>query len=381
MRKRLRYILLVGLIIIFVFTNSSGQNIKKVHLLFTGDIMCHGPQIESAAFTTNEGYDFSSSFKWVTPVFKEVDLVIGNLETTFPGEPPYQGYPVFRGPDALAAALRQAGFDLLMTANNHTFDARAKGLTQTINKLQNLGLYQTGSFRNATEKELYYPLLVYKNGIKLAFLNYTYGVVGWTKRQRSIVNVIEKETIQKDIKQALLLKPDIVIAFMHWGKEYDQHEGEKQTKLANEMLKWGVDVIVGAHPHVVQPIKEVEVDLGNGAMKQGIVAYSLGNFISNQRREYTDGGILFGLNLEKDEKSGKTKVTDHYYLPIWRYIEKNKNNKLTFQVLPISVFEDNKSISLIKRKQDRAAMKRYAKHIRAHLGTFDSREKLLQKRE
>ncbi|MCP3931586.1 MAG: CapA family protein [Bacteroidetes bacterium] len=381
MRKRLRYILLVGLIIIFVFTNSSGQNIKKVHLLFTGDIMCHGPQIESAAFTINEGYDFSSSFKWVTPVFKEVDLVIGNLETTFPGEPPYQGYPVFRGPDALAAALRQAGFDLLMTANNHTFDARAKGLTQTINKLQNLGLYQTGSFRNATEKELYYPLLVYKNGIKLAFLNYTYGVVGWTKRQRSIVNVIEKETIQKDIKQALLLKPDIVIAFMHWGKEYDQHEGEKQTKLANEMLKWGVDVIVGAHPHVVQPIKEVEVDLGNGAMKQGIVAYSLGNFISNQRREYTDGGILFGLNLEKDEKSGKTKVTDHYYLPIWRYIEKNKNNKLTFQVLPISVFEDNKSISLIKRKQDRAAMKRYAKHIRAHLGTFDSREKLLQKRE
>ncbi|HFB99970.1 MAG TPA: hypothetical protein ENJ53_04115, partial [Phaeodactylibacter sp.] len=162
-------------------TPAPNDSIQKINLLFVGDIMGHRPQIKSAklskkeAIQTGKKYNYEPCFRYIKPIVEQADLAIANLEVTLPGEPPYYGYPSFRSPDELAEALRFSGFDILMTANNHSNDAGKRGVINTISTIKKNGLYQTGTFKNVEERDLFYPLLVYKKGFKIAFLNYTYG--------------------------------------------------------------------------------------------------------------------------------------------------------------------------------------------------------------
>ena len=262
---------------------------SEIKLIFAGDIMGHGPQIRSAQIVENIHYDYTDCFQHIKPIITQADLAIANLEVTLPGEPPYSGYPLFRSPDALAVALRQAGFHILLTANNHTNDGGKYGVLQTINTLYKHGLYQTGSFQSAAEREAYYPLIIYRKGFKLAFLNYTYSTNGIATKPPTIVNIIDETQMKKDFETARAMQPDFIISVMHWGAEYQQQPNQQQEQLAKKMINWGADLIIGAHPHVVQPIK-LYTNNQNDTIP---VAYSLGNFISNQRRAQTDGGLLF----------------------------------------------------------------------------------------
>ena len=269
---------------------------KTLKLLFVGDIMGHSPQITSAYDTATQTYNYSPCFQYVKPIIEQADLAIGNLEVTLPGKKPYTGYPIFKSPDALATAVKEAGFDVIVTANNHSNDGRLKGLTHTIDVLRDLKIHQTGTFKNEAEKAVYYPLMVYKNGFKLAFLNYTYSTNGIPTPKPAMVNWIDEEQIKKDIGTAKVLRPDAIIVMMHWGLEYKINESPVQQDLAKKIFNWGADLVIGAHPHVVQPIKETK----NAAGKKGVVAYSLGNFISNQQYKNTDGGLIFEIELQKE---------------------------------------------------------------------------------
>ena len=231
-----KYSFLFGFLF-FAFTLSTAQqsyssdSIARLNLLFVGDIMGHGPQIKSAEIIENEQYDYLPCFKYIRPVIEQADLAIGNLELTLPGKPPYQGYPQFRSPNELAYALRVSGFDMLVTSNNHSNDAGKLGVINTISTLKNYTFYQTGTFKNSEEKELFYPLIVYKNGFKLAFLNYTYGTNGLSTKAPTIVNLIDTTLIKNDMKLAQQLNPDAIIVMMHWGLEYKLVESSKQRML------------------------------------------------------------------------------------------------------------------------------------------------------
>jgi len=339
-----------------------------LRLIFAGDIMGHAPQIKSAEVVAGKKYDYAPCFKFVKPILERADLAIGNLELTLPGKPPYNGYPMFRSPDALADALKDAGFDILVTANNHSNDSRGAGVVSTINTLRELGFYQTGTFKNATDRGNTYPLMMYKNNFKLAFLNYTYGTNGVPTDAPTIVNLIDTVQIKKDLAEARARKPHFIIVVMHWGLEYQLTENAEQRSLAKFLIRHGADMVIGAHPHVVQPIRTERVTMPDGSAKEAIVVYSLGNFISNQQQPNTDGGILFQVDLLKQKGSPKITVANAGIIPIWRYVHKPAGGKSTFYALPIARLERNPDLLPNMAEAARAKMRQFVAGLRKRVG-------------
>jgi hypothetical protein len=276
----------------------------QLKLVFTGDIMGHDSQIASALATGEPGYDYRPCFEYLRPYLQEADLVIGNLEVTFAGAP-YKGYPAFSSPDELADALKWAGFDILVNANNHALDRGLNGMIRTIEVLDQQEIIQTGTFSDAESRVSNYPLIVEKQGIRIALLNYTYGTNGIRDRPPAIVNRIDTAVIRKDLQKAKTAHPDFILVTMHWGSEYQVRESRQQQKLATFLFEHGADVVIGSHPHVVQPIR------GDGA--GNLVVYSMGNLVSNQRTRSRDGGIAFEMVLTKDPHE----ITHFAYLPVW----------------------------------------------------------------
>ena len=336
--------------------------------------MQHKPQIKAAEISPNKSYDYESCFKYVSPIIKKADLAVGNLEVTLPGKPPYQGYPQFRSPDDLAKGLRFSGFDMMVTSNNHSNDAGKTGVINTIETLKNYGFYQTGTFKNKEERNLFYPLIVHKDNFQLGFLNYTYGTNGLKTKYPTVVNYIDTAIIKKDLALTNLINPDFTIVIMHWGKEYKLIESQEQRDLTAWLFKNGADLVIGSHPHVVQPIK---IHKNERTLTDNLVVYSMGNFISNQTKLNTDGGIMVEIDLTKNLSTEQTWLARHAYIPVWRYIQKDKKGKRHYFAVPVSAFENGNERLLKMRTADRAAMKAFVKKTRTHLGKYDGIERMI----
>jgi len=307
---------------------------EKVSLLFIGDIMGHDEQIWSAENRETHTFEYDNVFRYIKPVISEADIAIANFEVTL-GGPPYMGYPQFSSPAALAAACKNAGIDYMVTANNHAADRSKTGITETINRLDSLGIPHTGTFLNSECRDSLYPLMIKKNGISIALLNYTYGTNGVKVPEPVIVNMLDKLIITDDIKKAKSKNPDITILFLHWGTEYDTVPSKSQTDLAEYFFSLGVNLIIGSHPHVLQKMVWSKNVSGG---KEGIVVYSMGNFVSNQRKPKTDGGAI--VRIEFIKNGNALKISDAGYYLTWVYTPIEKYRKKFF-ILPCSEFENN----------------------------------------
>lgn len=279
-------------------------------LLFVGDLMQHDAQLD-AARKSDGTFDYGGCFEEVDAEIRKADLAIGNLEVPLGGKP-YTGYPAFSAPDEWLYAIRDAGFDVLLAANNHCLDRGTRGLVRTIEMFESSGLDYAGIYRDSVERAERYPLLVEKKGFRIVFLNYTYGTNGIPVTPPAIVNRIDVEQIRQDILRARQMRPDAVIACMHWGIEYELLPEASDRKLAEWLLSLGVDHVIGSHPHVVQPVEVVDT-LPDKAPH--VVVYSLGNFISNMSRVYTDGGMMVKLLLKKSPE--KAKLAGCGYSFVW----------------------------------------------------------------
>jgi poly-gamma-glutamate capsule biosynthesis protein CapA/YwtB (metallophosphatase superfamily) len=345
---------------------------NTLKLMFAGDIMSQLLQIESG-LQTDGSYDFSPCYKYIAPVLKTADVVIGNLECTLPGKPPYTGYPNFKTPDALAKALKKAGFDILVTANNHVLDAGTEGIKHTNQVIRSQNMLQTGSSSDLARHDLLYPLIFYKNGFKIALLNYAHHTNGYPLPKNMVVNSLkDMAKVKADLAKAQAMKPDFTIVFVHWGDEYQLSENSQQRGVAQLLHNWGANLVVGGHPHVVQPIKNERFT------KQGklcLTAYSLGNFISAQPFANTEGGIVLEVDLQK-KPTGITEITNHAYIPVVRYTPEIRG-KTQFYVLPVSAFE-GKEDSLNMPDDERQKMHYFAKRVRAQLGKFGTKEHFLK---
>lgn len=267
---------------------------SNASLYFAGDAMQHIAQIESA-HQADGSYSYSNCFTLVKEQISEANLAICNLEVTLGGKP-YRGYPQFSAPDEFAIALKDAGFDIMLTANNHCLDRGSRGLIRTLDILDSLGIAHVGTYRNQEERDSLYPYITTTNGIRCAILNYTYGTNGISVNPPCIVNYIDTTQILKDINKARINKADVIIACMHWGNEYVLKQNREQEQLADWLIENGVNHIIGSHPHVIQPtdIREDKFDSG-----YHFIAYSLGNYISNMSAKHTDIGIAVTLNMSK----------------------------------------------------------------------------------
>lgn len=266
-------------------------------LLFAGDAMQHKAQLEAAA--TGDGtYSYTECFEPVKDLVMDADYAVVNLETPLGGKP-YRGYPCFSAPDSYAGALIASGFDLLLTANNHTLDTRDRGLKRTVDVLDSLAIDHIGTYKNATARTTEIPLVVNIKGYKVGFLNYTYGTNGIEIQSDVVVDYIDREKMAKDIAATRSAGAEIVCVAVHWGDEYQLLPNKSQKDLAKWLCDQGVDIIFGGHPHVIQPMELID---NKATGRKTALFYSLGNFISNMKTRDTRGGAVSRVTLKRDSE-------------------------------------------------------------------------------
>lgn len=294
--------------------SSSGE----IDLVFAGDAMMHTGQLE-AAKRGSEGYDYSYCFSAIAPYVRDADYAIVNLETPV-AKGACSGYPQFNAPVSYVAALAEAGFDLFLTANNHTLDRRDRGLKETVAALDSIGVSHVGTYADISDREARLPFIADINGFKVGFVNYTYGTNGFSTTTDAVVDYVNADRIRADIAKARNAGAEIIVAAMHWGEEYTLTPVRYEKQWARFLEDEGVDVIMGGHPHVVQPM-EFRANRKTG--KPMFLAYSHGNFISNMMTRDTRGGLMTRVTIARDSV-GKAYVKKAAY-------------KLVFTLPPVDV--------------------------------------------
>lgn len=298
-----------------------------INMALTGDIMCHNTIYLDAYDKTSNSYDFSYIFENIKYYIQTADISVGNLETTFAGpKKKYSSYPTFNTPESLAYNLKKLGFDVLSTANNHCYDSGYSGIESTINYLNDADIAHTGTYKSKEEQNKI--LIQNVKGMKIAFLSYTYGTNGIkVPNDKSYsVNLINKDLILKQLSLAKAEKPDLICACMHWGTEYQVNPNKEQKDLADFLFQNGVDIIIGNHPHILQPMETKNITLNDGTEKQVFVVYSLGNFIADQNKTNTRNSAILNLNITKNEDN-KIKINSITTTPIYTYKDTSKNTK------------------------------------------------------
>jgi len=334
----------------------------EISLLFIGDFMGHMDQINAAYNKKTKTYEYDTCFSKIKPILSDADVTLGNLEVTL-GIKPYSGYPQFSSPPSYATAIQNAGVDILTTSNNHSCDKRKKGLERTIHILDSLQIGYTGTFIKAVEKTKNPAYVINKNNFKIAVISYTYGTNGIKPTPPNVVNYLKKETIKKDVELInTTIKPDQIIAFVHWGDQYKDLPNKSQTDMFAYFKSLGVNIVIGAHPHVLQPMKwEKPVKKED---KDNLVVYSLGNFVSHQRTFPRDGGAVFKLILTKDS-TNTVKIKKANYFLTWVY-EPIVNGEKEYYVLPADKYASKPKT--FTKKKDYDKMMRFITHARKLLG-------------
>jgi poly-gamma-glutamate capsule biosynthesis protein CapA/YwtB (metallophosphatase superfamily) len=300
-----------------------------------GDIMMHKPQLPGSYDQKTARYNFDPFFAEVKPILEQGDWVIANLETPIAGkEFGYTGYPTFNAPVELAEALKHAGFNLITNANNHSLDKGEQGVLRTLEHLRELELPSVGTADSQEAADAL--LLTEKNGITMGLLAYTYGTNGIPipAGKPYLVSMIDEEKIKQDIKRCRQAGADLVTVSLHFGNEYQTVPSDEQKRLARSLVAAGADIIAGSHPHVVQPYEVIETTDELGRVKQGLIIYSMGNFISNQRGDTKDYGVIFKVDIRKNMTDGFTELTEVEAIPTWVHRYKPAQ-AYQYRILPI----------------------------------------------
>lgn len=279
------------------------EGAHSIDFTFVGDAMQHGPQIKAARMADGT-YNYKGCFDYVEDDIYGADYAVVNLECPLGGAP-YTGYPAFSAPDEYAKELKHVGFDLFTTANNHCLDRRDKGLVRTIEVLDAMNIPHVGTYKNRAQRAESLPLVVDVKGVKVGFLSYTYGTNGISVQGDAVVDLINRQQISRDIADARKAGAQLMCVYMHWGIEYVLQPVKEQRDLADFLVDEGVDMIIGSHPHVVEPV-ELRYSPRHG--KQVLVVYSLGNFISNQTTIDSRGGAMVKVRVAVDD--GVPQVAD-----------------------------------------------------------------------
>ncbi len=305
---------------------------SEVSLVMVGDNLLHIPVIRNGE-QEDGTYSFDSLYEAMKPYFKNADISVIVQETILGGkELGYSGYPLFNSPQAVGDAIINAGFDIVLHATNHALDKGSKGVENTIEywkKHPDVTVLGINESHQEQDQITYYE----KNGIKLALLNYTDSTNGipLPQNKKYIVNTVNEEKIIKDLTIAEN-NADFTIVFMHWGVEYHFSESQAQTDLATMMCENGADLIMGSHPHVIQPVKWVNTENGNKAM----VFYSLGNYVSRQKEANNLLGIMAEVKIYKNS-DGKTFIKEAGVMPTVTHYNVNSRG---FKVYPLKDYTD-----------------------------------------
>ena len=296
--------------------------LRSARIRAVGDLMVHEKQLKYAK-QSDGTYDFHPQYALVSEALGNADYTIANLETTVGKSEKrgYSGFPMFNSPVSLLDTVRDAGVDFLTIANNHMLDRYLDGLYRTIDNVEAYGFDYGGGNRSPEERDK--PVIVEVNDIRIGFLCYTQMTNGVERAcgkdaKLFAVNYLKLERFEDDVRHLREAGAEVVIAVPHWGQEYHRKPEANTVRLAKKMIEAGVDVILGSHPHMVQPVEYVTVELEDGTTRTGLVAYSMGNFISNMSRQYTDSGIIVEFTL-REKPDGGFEAVDVGVVPIYNW--------------------------------------------------------------
>lgn len=311
-----------------------------VTVCILGDMMMHENQIRHVG--SDGGYDFSSYFSLIEDEIRKADIAVANMEFTLAGEP-YSGYPCFSAPDEFADYLAKCGFDVFLAANNHIFDKGTAGAERTIMKYRELGATNgirfTGIAADEDEMKANTPLIIRKRGVRLAFVNATYGTnIGLTTHWPRTTRLSAQEVISDALSRAEESDADIIMAFPHWGTEYVLTHSQAQEKTAAWLAKSGADMIIGAHPHVIQDFQIMDI-CRNGEQKSVPVAYSLGNAVSNMSAQNTQLELMAFVKIVR-KTNGDIRVLPIEFTYLW--CSRPGGYGDSFTVIPVEEFLDKK---------------------------------------
>lgn len=331
-------------------------------LAVCGDVMSHMPVTNDAWDEEQDIYDYTPIFQQSRPYVEGADYAVANLETTLSTEGPYSGYPAFRSPAALADDLKELGFDLILTANNHCLDRGFGGLTSTLDALDEAGLAHVGTY--ASEEDAASPIhLADVGGITVAFLGYTYGTNGiplpsgkdwavslFNTDYMTSLSTPDTEKLEADLAAARSMEPDLIAVMIHWGVEYRTEQNSYQEEMADLLIANGADLVLGGHSHVPQPMETRTVTGWDGSQRTGFVCYSLGNFISSQVDPLTDTTAVLTLELTRDNETGKTNLTDWSYVPM--LMVRRNGTERVFTLTDASVLPAGADSALVQRLEE-----------------------------
>ncbi len=342
MKILLNIIVLPSILILTFFLFNSNPKISEeksvpqdsvtyATIKIVGDLMCHSTQFNYAKVNA-DSFDFTGVYREVKKYLSDADLTIGNLETVTAGKlKGYSGYPFFNAPDDFIYAIKDAGFDLLVTANNHAIDQGEKGVKRTIEQILKNDLSYSGTALSESDKD---SIRIFNlNGIKIAILAYTENTNGVPipKGKDYLVNLINKDSISNDISDARDAGAEIVLTQFHYGEEYKREPNTYQKETVENTILLGADIIIGSHPHSIQPLKYFKTV--NAKLDTGLIAYSMGNFISNQRWRYSDAGVILSITLAKNVFTDSVYISDIQYLPTWVF-KGEINGKKEYVIFP-----------------------------------------------
>jgi len=343
--KYLLNTIIISFLLIFLQSNTlikkqeikDSDSTKTITFSFVGDLMCHSPETIFAS-VGNDSIDYKPFFREVKKFLSSSDFTIGNLETTLSGkENKFSGYPLFNTPDEFLDAIKEAGFKILFTSNNHCLDRGKKGIIRTIDKIREKGLLPIGTNKTRIDRDSI--RIIEKNGIRTAILAYTFNVNGnfLSQNDSYMVNLIDTTLIKRDIASARAKNAEVIIVYYHLGDEYIRNPSDYQKEIIKKTIGYGADLLICSHPHVIQPFEYFHSS--NSKIPEGFIAYSLGNFISNQRKRYSDCGVILNFSFTKNQK-GEIKLSNVGYLPTWVFKGKI-DTKDEFVIIPsdTSVFK------------------------------------------
>ena len=329
------------------------DSVQTVSFSVVGDLMVHSTQFNYARIDSSH-FDFNPVFKFIKPYLSNSDFTFGNLETVIGGkEIGWKGYPKFNTPEEFVVALKNAGFDLLFTANNHALDQGEEGVKRTIEAIKKYGMTSAGTYRKGTNN---YKILQ-KGLLKIAVAAFSYGTNGFYLPDTALylINRIRRKEVRNTLKLIRQNEnPDLIIVYFHFGDEYKSNPSDFQLDYVNYAFRYGADVVIGSHPHVIQPIawwKNRENLTGR------FVAYSLGNFISNQTWRYSDCGMILNFSFSKNIKSGLAKINHINFLPTWVYKGMDEKGQFSYFILPTPIILEGKTIPSFLSDDDIRRMK------------------------
>jgi len=357
-----------------VKTKVEADSVVTATLCFVGDLMCHSTQFNYAR-VEGDSFDFTGVFSEVKKYLSESDLTVGNLETVIAGNKTnYSGYPYFNAPDDYVSALKNAGFNLLITANNHALDQGWDGVKRTIEVINENKIHRTGTFISQEDSD---SIRIFQiNTIKIVIIAYSENTNGLPipDGKDYIINLIDEEVIRKDIDKVRAKNVDIVLVHLHYGPEYNREPSDDQKGIVQKIIDMGADIIIGGHPHVIQPTAFFKTN--HTKIDSGFVAYSMGNFISNQRWRYSDAGLLLNIQISKNIFTDSVYIEQVNYLPTWVF--KGETNKgREYIILPSSIDQNDSSYYYLTN-QDKKLMNEAFDDTKEILTKYNPNIKLFQ---